>query len=101
MRTTRCPLLCLVILAIGSMTACNPAQRAKVAVEEIDSGNVAACAADRATIEKAVETYTMLNPDAPLTEAAMVADGFIHEESKLMDISATGAVVAAPGTVCT
>ncbi len=97
---TRCSVLCLVVLATGSMTACNPAQRAKVAVQEIDSGNSAACASDRATIEKALEAYVLLNPDTPPTEAAMVADGFIHEESKLMDISPTGTVVAAPGTVC-
>ncbi len=88
MRTTRCSLLCFVVLALGSLTACNPAQRAKVAVQEIGSGNSAACAQDRTTIEKAVEAYTLLNPDTPPTEAAMVAAGFIHEESKLMDISA-------------
>ena len=100
MRTTRGSLLCLALLAIGSMTACNPAQRAKVAVEEIDSGNSAACVQERSIIEKALEAYTLLNPDTPPTESAMVAAGFIHSESTLMDISPTGAVVAAPGTVC-
>ena len=41
-----------------------------------------------------------MNPDTPVTEAAMVTDGFIHEESVLMDIGPNGTVVAAPGTVC-
>ena len=101
MKATRCPVLFLAIAAIGSMTACSPAHRAEVAIEEIDSGNAAACVEERSTIEKAVEAYTLLNPTTPPTEATMVADGFIRRESKLMDISAAGAVVAAPGTVCT
>ena len=94
-------MLCLFIAVIGSMTACSPAHRAEVAVEEIDSGNAAACVEERSTIEKAVEAYTLLNPTTPPTEATMVADGFIRRESKLMDVTTSGAVVAAPGTVCT
>ena len=101
MRTTRCSLLCLVVLATGSMTACNPAQRAKMAMQDDRQRQLPRRALqERATIEKAVEAYTLLNPDTPPTEAAMVAAGFIHQESKLMDVSATGTVVAAPGTVC-
>ncbi len=92
--------MCVVLLAAGSVTACNPAERAKVATEEIQSGNAAACVEERSTIEKAVEAYTLLNPDAPITEAAMVAAGFVHEESKLMDVATDGKVVAAVGTVC-
>ena len=51
-------------------------------------------------MEKAVEAYTLLNPDAPVTEAAMVAAGFIREESVLMDLTAAGTVVPALGSVC-
>ncbi|MEP7201333.1 MAG: hypothetical protein ABI894_01930 [Ilumatobacteraceae bacterium] len=92
---------CVVMLAFGPVSACNPADRAEQAVEEIDSGNVAACAQERSTIQLALEAYTMLKPDSPVSEAAMVADGYIRQESVLMDIAPDGRVVAAPGTVCT
>jgi hypothetical protein len=99
-KTPRWSTLGLAVLVAGSLTACNPAQRAKVAVEEIHSGNAAACASEVTTMERAVEAYTLLKPDSPLTEAALVTDGFIREESKLMDITATGAIVPSPGSVC-
>jgi hypothetical protein len=91
---------CVVMLAVGTLTACNPATQAKVAKKDVDSGNAAACTQERSTIEKAVEAFTLLNPDTPVTEAAMVAGGFIHSASVLMDITAEGTVVPAPGTVC-
>ena len=91
---------CLVALAAVSLTACNPAQKAKEAKNDVDSGNAAACAQERSTVEKAVEAYALLTPDAPVTEAAMVEGGFIHIESALMDIGPGGTVVAAPGSVC-
>ncbi len=94
------PTIGLVILAVGSVTSCSPAQRAKEAQVEIASGNAAACTQERSTIEKAVQTYTLLNPDSPISEAAMVADGFIVAESVLMDLTADGTVVPAPGTAC-
>jgi hypothetical protein len=91
---------CVLALAVVSLTACNPAQRAKEAKEDVDSGNAAACAQERSTIETAVEAYTLLTAGAAVTEAAMVAGGFIHVESVLMDIGPGGTVVAAPGSVC-
>lgn len=100
MRISHWSAICVVSLGTCLMTACNPAQRAKVAVQEIGNGNAAACVEERSTIEKAVEAYTLLKPDLPVTEAAMVAAGFIRGQSKLMDITADGTVVAAPGTVC-
>jgi hypothetical protein len=93
--------MCAVVLVACSLTACNPAQRAKEVKEEVDTGNAAACAQERTTIEKALQAYTLLDPDAPVTEAGMVAGGFIHSESVLMDVTAAGTVVVAPGTVCT
>ncbi|MEY2582752.1 MAG: hypothetical protein QOE09_2601 [Ilumatobacteraceae bacterium] len=92
--------MCVVVLSAFSLGACNPAQQARVAKNDVDSGNNAACVQERSTIEKAVEAYTLLNPDVPVTESAMVADGFIHTQSVLMDVSASGVVSAAPGTVC-
>jgi hypothetical protein len=82
------------------LTACNPAEPAKQAVQDIKSGDAAACVQEKSTIEKAVQAYTLLNPDTPVSEAAMVTSGYIHEESKLMDLTADGAVIPAPGTVC-
>ncbi len=100
MRTTRWSALCLVVITMGAVTACNPAHQARQAKNDMDSGNAAACVTERSTIEKAVEAYTLLNPDTAVTEDAMVADGFIHEASVLMDVTATAAVVPAPGSVC-
>jgi hypothetical protein len=91
---------CLVALVVVSLSACNPAQKAKEAKNVVDDGNAAACTQERSTIEKAVEAYTLLTPDAPVSEAAMVTSGFIHAESVLMDIGPDGAVVPAPGSVC-
>ncbi len=99
MRTSRWS-TCVVALAVVSLTACNPAERAKEAKVEVDSGNAATCTQERSTIEKAVEAYSLLNPQTPITEAEMVASGFIHIESVLMDVDTAGAVVAAPGSVC-
>ncbi len=100
MRMTRPSTACIVALALASLTACNPAQRAQEAKEDVDNGNAAACVEERATIEKVVQSYTLLEPDAPISESAMVAAGYIHLESVLMDVQPDGTVVAAPGTVC-
>ena len=91
----------LVVLVIGSTTACNPAHVAKQAKNDVDSGNAAACVLERNQIQQAVEAFKVMNPDQTVTEALMVTDGFIHAESVLMDIGPNGTVVAAPGTVCT
>jgi hypothetical protein len=90
----------LLVLVIGSTTACNPAHVARQAKNDVDSGNAAACVEERALIERAVEAYTLMNPDQPVTEALLVTDGFIHQQSVLMDIGPNGTVVTAPGTVC-
>jgi hypothetical protein len=100
MRITRWSSLCVAVLATGSLTACNPAEPAKQAVTDIKGGNAAACVEEKSTIEKAVQAYTLLNPDKSVSEAEMVTSGFIHEESKLMDLTPDGTVVPAAGTVC-
>ncbi len=97
---TRPSTACIVALVLSSLTACNPAERAQEAKDEVDSGNAAACVQERSTIEKAVQSFTLLEPDAPISEAAMVAAGYIHIESVLMDVQPDGTVVAAPGSVC-
>jgi hypothetical protein len=100
MRTIRWSAVCLVVVATGAVTACNPAHQARQVKNNVDSGNTAACVTERSTIEKAVEAYTLLNPDTAVTEDAMVAAGLIHQASVLMDVSEIGAVVPAPGSVC-
>ncbi len=101
MRLGRWSTTCVVMVAFCAVPACSPAQRAKEAVDEIDTGNAAACTQERSTIRQAVEAYTLRKPDTPVTEAGMVVDGYIRQESVLMDIRSDGTVVAAPGTVCT
>ena len=100
MKMNRWSATALVVLVIGSTTACNPAHVAKQAKNDVDSGNSAACVLERAQIQQAIEAFTVMNPDQTVTEALMVTDGFIHEESALMDIGPNGTVVAAPGSVC-
>jgi hypothetical protein len=90
----------LVVLVIGSTTACNPAHVARQAKNDVDSGNAAACVQERATIQQAIQAFTLMNPDEPVTETALVTDGFLHQQSVLMDVGQTGTVFAAPGTVC-
>lgn len=100
MRTMRWYATATVAVAVMVMTGCTTPHRAQQAIEQIDNGNAAACTTERSTIETAVEAYTLLNPDKPVTEAALVSDHFIREQSQLMDVTAAGAVVAAPASVC-
>jgi hypothetical protein len=100
MRLTPSSKACVVALAAVWLAACNPAERAKQAKDEVDSGNAAACAEERSLVERAVQAYTLLEPDAPITEAAIVTAGYLHQQSVLMDVGSDGTVVAAPGTVC-
>jgi hypothetical protein len=100
MKMNRWSATALVVLVIGSTTACNPAHVAKQAKNDVDAGNAAACVQDRAQIQQAVEAFRLMNPDQIVTEALLVTDGFLHGESVLMNIGPNGTVVAAPGTVC-
>ena len=100
MNRTRWSALGMVLLAAGTLTACNPGHRAQQAVNEIKSGDAAACVSERMIFQKAVEAYTLLNPDKPISEAALVAAGIVHAESKLVDVMADGSVVPAAGSVC-
>jgi len=90
----------LLVLVIGSTTACNPAHVAKQAKTDVDSGNAAACVLERNQLQQAVQAFTLMNPDQQVTEVLLVNDGFIHQQSVLMDIGPNGTVINAPGTVC-
>jgi hypothetical protein len=92
--------MCVVMMPVVALTACNPAHVAKQAKKDVDNGNAAACTLERADIQKAVENFTLLNPDTPVTEAGLVAAGLLHSTSVLMDVTADGTVVPAAGSVC-
>ena len=96
----RSSVMCFVVVALTSLTACNPAERANEAKVDVDNGSAAACREERAAIEKMVESFMLLEPDLPVTEAAMFAAGYLRQQSVLMDVQADGTVVPAPGTVC-
>jgi hypothetical protein len=100
MKSTQSAKFGALAFALMMATACNPATVARQAKDDVDSGNAAACVEERSVVEKAVEAYTLLEPDAPVTEAAMVATGYIHQQSVLMDVNPDGTVVPAVGTVC-
>lgn len=94
----------LIATAVLAATGCLalsgcPAKEAKDGAVAIDAGTGAQCFAERDMMEKAVEAYTLLTTAAPVNEAAMVPD-WIREESVLMDLDATGHVVAAPNSGC-
>ena len=60
---TRWSAIGMALLAASTVTACNPGHRAQQAVNEIKSGDAAACVSERTIFQKAVEAYTLLNPD--------------------------------------
>jgi len=92
--------MCVLMLPVVALTACNPAHVARQAKNDVDAGNAAACTEERANMEQAVQNYTLLNPDTPVTETAMVTAGILHSTSVLMDVMADGTVLPAAGTVC-
>jgi hypothetical protein len=100
MKVNRWSTTALLVLVIGSTTACNPAHVAKQAKDDVDSGNAAACVLERNQLQQAVQAFLLMNPDEQVTEVLLVNDGFIHQQSVLMDIGPNGTVINAPGTVC-
>lgn len=100
MRLIRSSRICVVVVALTSLTACNPAERAKEAKVDVENGNAAACREERAAIEKMVQSFMLLEPDLPVTEAAMFAAGYLRQQSVLMDVQPDGSVVPTPGTGC-
>ena len=100
MKVNRWSTTALLVLVIGSTTACNPAHVAKQAKNDVDSGNAAACVLERNQLQQAVQAFLLMNPDEQVTEVLLVNDGFIHQQSVLMDIGPNGTVINAPGTVC-
>ncbi len=55
-----------------------------------------ACGTDGETVRVAVESYTMLEGDPPADEAALVAAGYLREESELWDVVDGELIAAVP-----
>ncbi len=60
----------------------------------------AACTIDRQTLQVAVEAYELLNGTLPTTQQELLDAQMIRELSVRFEITAEGAVVAAPGSPC-
>jgi hypothetical protein len=60
----------------------------------VDQVDGFACAADRKTLEVAVETYYAMNGEAPVDQQQLVDAGFLRTPSTMFDIGADGEVVA-------
>lgn len=72
-----------------------------MAQQGIEAAKVATtqtCAQERATLDQAIEAYTLLE-GAPPTEAQLVPD-YLVEQSRLYDLDPTGGLVPAPGSTC-
>lgn len=59
-----------------------------------------ACSSDRRTLELAVETFALLEGAPPAGQDELVDAQLIAERSSRYDVTATGAVVPAPGSPC-
>ena len=92
------PTVLLAVTGCVALSGC-PSKTVQDGAAAVDAGSGAQCFAERDLMEKALEAYTLLQGAPPVNEAAMVPD-WIRAESALMDIDATGHVVAAPNSGC-
>ena len=60
----------------------------------------AACTVDRQTLQLAAESYEILNGALPTSQQELLDAQIIRELSVRFEITAEGAVVAAPGSPC-
>ena len=77
-----------------------PAKTVQEGAARIDDATAIQCVTERDMMRQQVEAYTTLTGALPVSEAAMVPD-WLRAESTLMDIDATGNIIAAPGSGCT
>lgn len=71
-----------------------------VAVGALDEADDVACTLDRQILEAATESYEILNGALPTSQQDLLDTQMIRELSVRFEISAEGAVVAAPGSPC-
>lgn len=72
----------------------------EVAVGALGEADDVACTVDRQTLAAAVESYEILNGALPTSQQDLLDAQMIREWSVRFEISAEGAVVAAPGSPC-
>ncbi len=92
------------IVAVGeapSPTAGGIAGAIEVAAGAIDDADDVACTVDRQTLEAAVQSYEILNGALPTSQQDLLDAQMVRELSARFEISAEGAIVAAPGSPCT
>ena len=94
----RTRLIALAALGLVGLAACGTVE-AKQGTKGIAQANSVACDVARQDMQRAVDAYTMLEQKPPANEQAMVPN-YLLTPSQLMDIDATGKVVAAPGSGC-
>ncbi len=75
--------------------------------EQIDEGlqavpvaNQQVCGVERQTLETAIDAYEALTGDLPTSEADLVDQGLLREETSSYDLDATGAIVPSAGSNC-
>jgi hypothetical protein len=94
----------VIAASLGSVTftACGSSSPVEVIVEPgisaIEQSSVLACQNDRASMQSAVENFTLFNVGPPSAESDLVPD-WLRSESQLHDL-VDGAVVPAAGSGC-
>lgn len=76
------------------------AKAAKDGTPAIEKASSFQCVTDREVLAAAIDSYTILERKAPLTEAEMVPN-YLRRDSPFYDLDATGRIVPAPGSACT
>jgi hypothetical protein len=66
-------------------------------LEAIEEADALACSGDAATLRTALESFALLEGGPALDEAALVAEGYLREQSELWDVSDGVLVPADPG----
>lgn len=98
-------------LACVSLASCAAGEEIEETVgsvtEQVDDGlqavpvaNALSCDTERRTIEMALQAYEAVVGSAPSSEADLVTQGILREESALYDLDPTGAIVPATGSSC-
>lgn len=83
------------VAVAGCCASCVP----KEGVDGVEDAATSSCAAERHSVEQAVEAYYVLEGTNPTSEADLVPN-YMRTESASMDLDAAGNVVAAPGSGC-
>ena len=90
--------ICILLGAAFGASGCVAAE-AETGTKTIAGATELQCSEARRTLAQAVENYSLLEGKPPRNETALVP-GYLLMTSPLMDLDATGNVVAAPNSGC-